>query len=304
MDEPKYTLIQTTGQKEDFTLPIYWRIWMAILPKKMRRRWRKHYLWKNVPLQKEIFERFRKRGNILILPFSESDFMEEEEAFVCDMFNRIILQECVQNIVVEDGLKKFIDSKFLIDGDVIPVLMIRKIVEQLCRMKRIPRKEAKIMLFDTNDVCTEFMIKQLYEEFRFITIVTPRTTYFDALRENIFEESGLLISVISDDCKEEREANIIINLSKANIYDLLFYQKEDNILLDLSESHHLYEDVMTSYYNKVEIGDGKEILPLGLLQAIICGQSSWLCKSNLEECKKELDEYGLLVHAITQNNTR
>lgn len=249
---------------------------------KMRR------LYKKLPIEKEGTEFLGVKGERITLPFTEEQLYELGNRKCTELINRIIIREAVQNIVVENGLEPYLDEKVRIDGGIIPFVYIQEMLLYVRRKYRIAKREQKLVLIDSGGKDTEAVLKQIYENLNYLTVLTKREERFLKIRNIVYEESGLMIGISPFSLEEKPEADIIIDLSGDDIENYSFFPK-GSVVLDLNPvkaalKRSLAEHQGYDYYNSLLLTDAKNgmALELSLLQAVIAGEPTWKAKADLE----------------------
>lgn len=234
-----------------------------------------------------------KTGKRIILPYTLEELDAMDKAKLKSYMDSIMEEEQVETLVAEEKLKKYISEKNLVDGKFLKFLYLKEILENVIRRHSISKKRMKVIVIDSKEIQTEYLLDQIKEDLNYLTLVTHRPEYFKTYIENVYEESGLLISLINKPLASAIEGNIIINLDKEEDKNYRYFE-EKGIYIDLSEispkkSYIIAKRIDITYYNHIIIWIKGEVVDNFLAQAGICGKPMDTCLENIGNFNKHED---------------
>ncbi len=261
-------------------------------------------LYSKLPLKVEPLNLLDVEGKKITLPFTLSDLKEMKKEKITDMLNRIIIGEGTQNIVVEKSLDAYVDPSLFIDGKMIPFLCLDEILRMIRKIHRIPEKEMKLKVIDSNSVDLREVLSTVIADLNYLTVITERVEELESFAEKIYNETGLLILIKSKDSlniimenedKTNTDTEVILDLSDEcmkNIYCL----ERDSVYIDLCSDMVKLKTILAkrkdiSYYNFFQFTLADEDVDNRILQAVLCGNATWISKGNMEGLTKDVKRY-------------
>lgn len=294
-----YTYLITAGQNQDIPVPAY----LEWLPGKLGNYFREKYLYKKLPVRKERMEVLQVEGQKLTLPYTYESLKKFPKEDITNILNRIIMREGVQNIVVEKKLEPYLDDSLLIDGRLLPYLMIREGTEWICNRHHIDRRGFQPVVVDSGDSDTEYVLAQIGQDLNFLTILTSRPEFFEDYVEQLYAQTGLMASVLTKPLYGQIQGNVVLDLNKAADRDYRYYP-QNAIVLELTGMEKKRRDIMAkrrdiTFYNRFDIADRDKIIDNRLLQAALCGECTWISKCELESMRPEAEEFHLKIRRLS-----
>ena len=158
--------------------------------------------------------------------------------------NELILNN-VKNIILSKEMKKdiefvnlFYSNNFnIIDGKKLFKRLIIQFIENICLKNNIKSQEKQISI--TINMVNIFgidCVKILAKKFKSLNVVTNNINYFKPLKEKLWEEDGIIITLTNNKKKALSKADIILNIdfpeeiiNKYTIFD-------EAILINLEEN--------------------------------------------------------------------
>ena len=267
---------------------------IKILPKVFR----ENYIFKKLPVKKEEIQIMGAKGIKYVLPYTREDILNLYDDTIMLVLKRVIMRENIRNAIADFCLEPYLDSDVRIDGKCIPYLICDKMLLELANKKEIELKEAKLCVIDSNDTITNFIISQVSSMVNYCTIITERPDEFQTLSDHIFDETGLMLDVITPDNLEPIQADIIFDLS----YDtnsFRFYPK-GSIIFDFTGNLDKSRKVIvkkkdTIIYNTVDVMTKGVVMEHKILQAIICKDTFEECKYRMDECYFQAKDFYLQI---------
>ena len=295
MENPKYIVIET--KKKDTKDTRISRIWFF-------HKWYREYLYHKLPLSYEQLEYLQIPGKRIILPFTMEELQGFKKEKITDMLNRIIMEEGTQNIVVERSLDCYVDPAIFIDGYMIPFLYLDDIIRLVRKIHKIPEKSMKLKIIDNSTIDLEGMITTFLDNLNFLTIITDREEELLPLAEKIYDETGLMVRIVNKRCLQEpaedagfqkADRDVILDLSEGNIENIYCLEKEA-VYIDLSFNKEKAKTMLTKrkdiiYYNYFEFMMENQKSDNRLLQAVLCGNATWISKWDVKEMAAEAKKY-------------
>lgn len=134
--------------------------------------------------------------------------------------NALILNN-VRNVILSKKLKKdtefvnlFYSNNFnIVDGKVLLKKIIVQIIENICTQNNLKSQEKQIsILINSVNVFGINCVKELSQRFKSLNVVTNNINYFKLLKEKLWEEEGIIITLTNNKKKALSKANIILNI--------------------------------------------------------------------------------------------
>lgn len=175
--------------------------------------------------------------------------------------NKIILSKKLKND------KKFIDMLYsqnidIVMGKHLYTILLKKLLDKILIANNLKSNDTKIAIcINYADYKIIKIIEVISKEFKNVNIVTNNVTYFKNLEKNIYEESGIILTVTNNKKRALNYSQIILNidfteesLNKYRIYD-------NSIIISLEDDIKIYKKrfigKVVSDYNIVLKKDSK-----------------------------------------------
>lgn len=261
----------------------------------MKYRWLR---WR-LPVGAGEIQCLHRLGEVLVLPFQEEDLNAYAKEEITDMLHRIILEKGAQNMVVDQALEPFLERSLLIDGHMMPMLMLKEILRYVCRKHQISEREMKPVVIASNYRDTEVVLRKLGTDLNRLTIVTDEPSVYEGYSQAMYEEHGLLVNVRARPLDAEVYGNLVLELCGEREKDYRFY-RSGSIVLNLSGNAYRTIDACLHRndlicYNRFDIRAEGEVWDNRVLQAVIYKTSTWMGTGQLEKGEKIKEFYGLEV---------
>lgn len=297
-NDSQYTYIVPANTANDIALPSM----LEMLPGKWGEYIRRWYLFKNLPVDRQELKILDVRGQKLILPYTYESLKAFGKEEITNILNRIIMREDVQNIVVEKKLEPYLDESLLIDGRLTHYLLIREGINWAMRKHGIDAKNFNPIVMDSGDSDTEYVLSQIGQDLNFLTIVTRRPAFFEPYAEETYAKTGLMASILEKPLYGELTGNVVLDLCMDEDKDYQYYPRHA-IVLDLTGSSKKRRDILAkrkdiSYYNRFDVAVDGKVIDGRLLQAVICGECTWLSKCELESMRREIQDFPLKIRRL------
>lgn len=269
---------------------------------KLPKRAQKWYIQRYLPIKTDRIKILEREGEVIYLPFVRETINWFEKEEITSMLNRIIVTREAQNIITAKELRPYLDDSLRIDGELIPLFLINQILERCRREKRISKKEMRLVLTDSKDKRTEAVIYAVKDGLNYLTVLTERAEYFENIAMELYEDTGLLMEIKESPLEEMIEGDIVIDFEKEERRNYRYYPKGAYIL-DFSGNREKSrnfaakrKDILLA--NRVEVTAKGEEIENSLLQAIICGQTTWMGKNEIEYYMEEAKEFEIQLKAL------
>ena len=151
----------------------------------------------------------------------------------------------IKNVIISKEIKKdfefvnlFYSNNFnIVDGKVLLKKIIVQIIENICTHNNLKSQEKQIsILINSVNVFGINCVKELSQRFKSLNVVTNNINYFKPLKEKLWEEDGIIITLTNNKKKALSKADIILNIdfpeeiiNKYTIFD-------EAILINLEEN--------------------------------------------------------------------
>lgn len=183
-------------------------------PKKEERQQR--YLKRKLPMETKERRILGKRGLEAELPFTLAQLKACDREELDAMAARAKEVYRCPSATGQVSLLKLFPEGTLRKGKYLSVYFVSEIVEEALKIKGIPKKEARLVLFDGETGCSAFLLRLLGEQYNYMTFVTehPDKECEEEI-EHLFEENGLAVSVQEAPVSGELSGDIFLDGSGA-----------------------------------------------------------------------------------------
>lgn len=156
----------------------------------------------------------------------------------------ILAQNNVKNIILSKKLKNdkdlvnlFYSNNFnIIDGKNLHKKLIIQIIENICKANEIKSQDKQISI--AINVVNSFGInctKILARKFKTLNVVTNNINYFKPLKEKLWDEDGIIITLTNNKKKALSKSNIILNVDFSEEVINRYIIFDEAILINLEE---------------------------------------------------------------------
>lgn len=177
-----------------------------------------YYISKKTPIQIEKVDYLGEEGEKIILPFTREDIVSLSREYLQKYMNKVIEKTQLEKCYVSNSFSKYIEvifkEYFLSYQSILLYIMFKDILINICGEMSIEEKDLKILIIDSEDRRTEYMIESIVDDINYLTIITKRPEYFQGYIDMIYDTKGLVIQLEEDITKSELEGNVVIDLSK------------------------------------------------------------------------------------------
>ncbi len=157
----------------------------------------------------------------------------------------ILVANNVKNIILSKSLKKdndlvnlFYSSNFnIIDGKILYKKLIVQIIENICKENAIKSQDKQISI--AINVVNSFGInctKILARKFKTLNVVTNNINYFKPLKEKLWDEEGIIITLTNNKKKALAKSDIILNVDFPEELINRYIIFDEAILINLEEA--------------------------------------------------------------------
>jgi len=223
-----------------------------------------NYIYKKLPVTFNEIEYLGEKGQEIVLPFTENELETLEENYIKMFLEKIITNNEIEYLYVAPHLQKLLymneEEHTPYYGSIFLYIMFPQIFEQMLEESKIDRKEMRLAIVDSGDRKIEYILELLVYDLNYLTIITKRPEYFNEFVDIIYDNTGLLIEIISDEELQEIKGNVVIDLT--NQYHKVF--NNTTVVLDmesnLKKRQYLYSrkkdirivyDVLLHYNNQL-----------------------------------------------------
>ncbi len=199
-------------RSSDVNIP-FWR-------KKRGFLWRMYlyYISKKTPIQIEKVDYLGEESEKIILPFTREDIVGLSREYLQKYMSKVIEKTQLEKCYVSNSFSKYFEvifkEYFLSYQSILLYIMFKDILINICGEMSIEEKDLKILIIDSEDRRTEYMIESIVDDINYLTIITKRPEYFQGYIDMIYDTKGLVIQLEEDITKSELEGNVVIDLSK------------------------------------------------------------------------------------------
>ena|GEM_PF-2771835 len=274
MDENiNFCILETAGKDAAMDFPRR----LKCIPKKWRAKAETDYVRNELPVTKEVVTYFGVNGIKIILPYTFYQLQDFEVQEIKEIFECIIRREGVQNIVANERLLPYIQVDKVADGNLIPLLFTNEIIEWIRNKHEISEKEQHIVIMDSGGFAPGFVLSHFEDTLNHLTIITKREQYFEEYVEYMYEQTGLLVSVVSDAVQIKVEGNIVLDLCEIERGEYRYYPNNSIVIQFFYDKEKTKKIIVErkdlKYYNKIYLHNDDELVDNKLFQAVLCGSN-------------------------------
>lgn len=174
---------------------------------------KERYLRRRLPMETKE-ERFvlGKRGLEIELPFTLAQLKGLEEEELSAAAAKAKETYGCEAVTGQARLLALFPKESLRSGKYLPVYFVPEIVEEALKTKGIPKKEARLVLFDGETGCSAFLLRLLGKQYNYLTFVTENLNEeCKAEIEHLFEEYGLAVSIREGKVSGEIEGDVFLD---------------------------------------------------------------------------------------------
>ena len=193
---------------------------------------------------KSIFKKVQILEDKIILNCECDNMKIKKQIKLIDNVANILKINNVKNIIISEKLSKnnqivnlfYSKGLNIIEGKGLFKKLIVQIIEVICSQNKIKpyEKQISIAVNGTSIYCIN-VVKELSKKFKTLNIVTNNINFFKPLKEQIWEEDGIIITLTNNKKKALAKSDLILNIdfpeeqiNKYTIYD-------EGILINLEE---------------------------------------------------------------------
>ena len=177
---------------------------------------------------------YGEKGDIMMLPFTKEEFDQLEEEYKVSYIEKIIKENQIQNLYMPVHLQKYIkkeDKKILKEyHTILMYMMLPQILELTLYKNGIDRKDLRLTIIDSGDYKVDYVLNRLINDLNHLKIFTDRPEYFSEFVDTIYDDTGLMIDLVSSLSEIENDHCIIIDLSKSH------FRYSSNIVIDMESN--------------------------------------------------------------------
>lgn len=200
---------------------------------------------KKVSIFKSLFKNIVVNEDKIMLHCQYEKLGLKSKKKIVDKITRVLNNENVKRVIISKKLKK--DKYFtnliysngfdIVDGKNLMKKLVNQIIDKVCIENKIESQNANISISINNLNGLEMnSIYLLAKKFKSLNIVTNNTNYFIKLKEKLWNEEGIIITLTNNKKKALAQSNIILNvdfpeemINKYTIYG-------NGILINLEEN--------------------------------------------------------------------
>ena len=189
---------------------------------------------KSASFFKKYFKRIEVVNDKILINCNIENFKISTKIKLFRKIKNILDSNNIKNVIISKEIKK--DSEFvnlfysnnldIIDGRILFKKLIIQIIENICTHN---------ILINSDNVFGINCVKELSQRFKSLNVVTNNINYFKPLKEKLWEEDGIIITLTNNKKKALSKANIILNIDfpeeLVNKYTIF----EEAILVNLEE---------------------------------------------------------------------
>jgi hypothetical protein len=235
MIKDNYTILSMLSAESELITPK----WTSKMPINLY----KWYIQKKLPVKVEEVFYFNMTGQRLKLPYTKEKFEEMEQAQRNKIINRAIEKYKIETLIFDSEVKKLAQS----NSDykwILKYMMFPRFFEKVIRTYGIGRKNMRLVIRDSGDDRTEYILKLLLPDLNYLTIVTERPDYFEIISEDIYENTGLMMEIVEAPVNNPLMGNVVVDLGNHDKRESSFLEKNAVVMLleaSVEQLQYLYQ---------------------------------------------------------------
>lgn len=195
-------------------------------------------------LWKAIFQKIEKREDRVLINEKCNNLSFKQKIKLVKKIQKVLRQNQVNKIVLSKNLKKdkdlvdlFYSNGFdIIDGKILYKLLIKEVLKKICTKNQIKEKEKQISIaVNEINTFTLNLVETLAKEFKVVNVVSSNMNYFKRLKEKLWEENGMIITLTNNKKKACAKSDIILNMDFPQELLNQYTIYENSILINLEE---------------------------------------------------------------------
>lgn len=205
-----------------------------------------------------------KKGLRITIPFPEDEVKEIPEDYLDNYIRRILDLYDIPGCYLSRELS-FLYSRFDMNKKwIFEYLFFKEGITLFLDKCGIPKKSARFVVIDSGNKKVETILQTILEYTNYLTIVTNRVEHFRNAVEVVYEETGLMMEVVSTYTQKNIMGNVVINLDR-DCYRIYSNFEEDAYVIDLEFTDKKLEYLanrrkdLTILYDYDFLIDGQEL---------------------------------------------
>ena len=197
-----------------------------------------------------FFEKYFKRIEVvndkILINYNIENLKISAKIKLFRKIKNILDSNNIKNVIISREIKKdfeFINLFYsnnlnIVDGRVLFKKLIVQIIENICTHNNLKSQEKQIsILINSVNVFGINCVKEMSQRFKSLNVVTNNINYFKPLKEKLWEEDGIIITLTNNKKKAVSRSDIILNIdfpeelvNKYTIFDeAILVNLEENI---------------------------------------------------------------------------
>lgn len=270
-----------------------------LFPAHIRIKLEEKYRWKKFICERISIQLCGQPGQKVSLPYTEKQWRLIDKNKAMEKLYSLLEKENISFVAAQRNLREYLPAHKVVTGQQLREALLKQWIDFLIRKHDILRKEMRLLIIDggSKDVCS--ILKNIYQDVNYMTICTERKEHFEPLLEDAFNQTGLMIEMLSKESTDGMQADIVIDFEKneKNVYRL--YPKR-SIVIDMEAGMKKTEYIKVKrsdiwYHDRLFLRHGNEIFGDDLVQAALSGTHDPIKDENPEYYIEELRNYDMRV---------
>lgn len=205
-----------------------------------------------------------KKGLRITIPFPEDEVKEIPEDYLDNYIRRILDLYDIPGCYLSRELS-FLNRRFDMNKKwIFEYLFFKEGITLFLDKCGIQKKSARFVVIDSGNKKVETILQIILEYTNYLTIVTNRVEHFRNAVEVVYEETGLMMEVVSTYTQKNIMGNVVINLDR-DCYRIYSNFEEDAYVIDLEFTDKKLEYLanrrkdLTILYDYDFLIDGQEL---------------------------------------------
>lgn len=191
-----------------------------------------NYLIEKLPYKLEEKEYYGEKVDNIILQMTKEELDQYEKEFVQEYIQKVLAKLNIIHPHYEEELKAYLpkeeDRTWIMKYIVFPELY-----QQIIQENQMEHTDINLVLIDSGDRKIQFLLENLIEDLNHLTIITNRESHFEKFVDAVFEETGLMVEIISTPITELIKGNLVVDASTESCKMYRYFDK-DAIVIDMT----------------------------------------------------------------------
>lgn len=279
-----------------------------LLPAGVRIKMEEKRRWKKFICSKNDIQLCGRQGQKISLPYTEKQWKLLDKKKAMEKLAGFMEKENIICAAVEGDLADYLPAGKVVAGKQIQKIFLKQWMDYLIHKHQILKKEMRLLIVDGGGEDTGSVLKNIFDDVNYMTICTERKGCFEQLSENAYNQTGLMIEILSREAARAIKADIVIDFERneKKVYRLY---PDHSIVIDMEAGNQKTEYIRVkrsdiSYYNKLFLKQNNEVFSDDVVQAAVIESQDSIKNQEFEYYIEELRKYGMQVSDKADDNLK